>query len=241
MLMNRPIISTAFAKALVRGLDFPALNNAFAEPNSTAERFILRGKPRTYSVAMEPLSGRRTRITILCQGAVIGWRTTRFPRCFAHVWSSDWGHAIASLRMKIWMLKGHAKLYDRVHLREPGALASLERGPVEFPAAFRKPERADREKDIANGVYGAAAEYTRSKIAIAEGMCQYFLFYQNAGREELFVKIWTQQRDYHPCVRTSWAKPVDIIELTVPSITGPSVSSAGPWQDPRRSRGHPQP
>ena len=46
----------------------------------------------------------------------------------------------------------------------------------------------------------------------------YIVSYQNAGQEELFDKIWTQRRDY-PCLQTPWATPVDIIELTVPSIT----------------------
>jgi len=158
--MSKSIVSTEFARALARGLNGPALESAFAEPSSTAQRFILRGMPRAYSIAMEPLSGRRTRITILCQGAVIGRHTTRFPHWFAHVWSSNWGHAIASLQRDIPELRTLADLCDRVHRREPGAVAKFDRETAAWPTICREQASADLEKAIADGAYAATATAT---------------------------------------------------------------------------------
>ena len=122
------------------------------------------------------------------------------------------------MRLDIPMLRAHADLCDRVHLGEPGALDGLYPEIAELPAACREQARADLEKHIADGTYAEVAKSTRGKIVLAEATLRHLLSSQVAGREELFVKIWTQRRDY-PCLRTSWATPVDIIELTVPSIT----------------------
>jgi hypothetical protein len=231
--MSKSIVSTEFAKALARGLEGPALADACAYPSITSPEFIRRGMPRTYAVTMELLSGRRTRITIRCQGAVIGQRTTRFRHWFAHVWSSDWEYAIASLQRDIPDLRTLADLCDRVHQREPGAVTKFDRETAAWPTICREQASADLEKAIADGVYAARSESFRASMVLAEVTLRYLVSSQNAGREELFVKIWTQRRDY-PCLHTPWAAPVDIIELTVPS-----VSSAGPWQNPWSSRGHP--
>jgi hypothetical protein len=103
-------------------------------------------------------------------------------------------------------------------MREPGALDRLYPEIAALPAACREQARADLEKHIADGTYAKVAECTRGKIVLAEATLRHLLSSQDAGREELFVKIWTQRRDY-PYLHTSWATPVDIVELTVPSIT----------------------
>lgn len=111
-------------------------------------------------------------------------------------------------------MRQRAGYYDKIHLRDPVALAELDRNVrLTYSAPYQ--EKARAEKDIADGKYAEQAKSTREEIAKAEAQLVQLMSGPLKQFDRPFVRSWHQRRDL---VRRPGPgqKLVDIIEVAVP-------------------------